>query len=90
MLKAVLKAEEKMKLVLKGMDAVISISETLPAEFKANIHQGDVNNLTTPKEYSIFVNVQNLKNLYSMNEAYKDTMKEFAHLKGKLSAYPIK
>lgn len=87
MLKVLAKAEAKMAAVRKAMDAVIDITSTLPAEFSANIHSGSVHNLDTPKEYPIWVGVQNLKNLYSLNREFQDTMKSFQSLKQQLEAY---
>lgn len=90
LLKTVEKAEAKMQGILKALNELTAISVSLPGEFKAYIHAGNLSNIDTPKEYMIWVNIENLKGLYSLREEYKDTVKKFASLKEDIKAYPTK
>jgi len=80
-------AEKKMASVRNAMDDVIALTSKLPGSFKTNIHSGPIHNLDTPKEYPIWVGIENVKGLYSLSKEYKETMQQFQFLRRKLAEY---
>ncbi len=81
------KAQARLAKVSAAMDSVIELTVTLPGSFERNISRGNLTNVDNPKEYDIWVNVQNLKNLYSLRQAFNNTQKSFEYLTKQLAAY---
>jgi hypothetical protein len=86
-LKLVEQAEKKMLKVRQAMDEVVKLTSTIPGEFKSKIHAGNIHNLEHPKEYAIWVAIENIKGLYTLSRDYRETMDGIGYLKEKLKAY---
>jgi len=87
----VLKQLEEVAAKLKVVEAALSEARAagskLPSLFRQHIHAGNVHNLDHPKEYAIWVGLENLKDLYSLSKAMRETVEGLASTKSKLKGY---
>jgi hypothetical protein len=87
LLKVLLKVEKKIEKVEQAMREVKELSSTLPSLYRQHIHSGNLNNLNNPKEYNIWVGVENVKDLYGLSRELRETKQGIEQLKGQLKAY---
>lgn len=91
--KPLLDTIELIEAELKKVDAAIkslcSIANKLPTQFRT-LHSGNVHNLDTPQEYTIYVGIENIKDAYSLNKELSSTRAGVQHLKKSLQNYKKK
>lgn len=80
----------RLKAVEDAMTAARAAGAQLPSLFRRHIHAGSVNNLDTPREYRLWVHIENLKDLYSLSKAVRETRAELAQTKAIVKGWGVK
>jgi hypothetical protein len=80
-------AEAQLKAVDAALDQLVKTTIKLPGLFRQNIHSGSVHNLDNPKEYHLWVLIENMKSMYSLSKAFRESQGEMAQLKKLLIGY---
>jgi hypothetical protein len=87
MLKLVDQAESGLAKVEKALQDLKAITSQMPRTFKQDVFGGNINNLANPKEYAIWVNIENFKDMYNLSREMKDTKSSMARLKQLVASY---
>lgn len=87
MIALITEAEKKMKKVEAALASLRETTIKLPALFRSEITSGRVHNLDTPKEYQIWVGVENLKTMYGLSKEVKESAEYLPIFKQRLKDY---
>lgn len=87
LIKVIDEAAKEFAKVEAALSEVRKLTSKLPSLFRSNVWGGNIHNLDTPNEYPIWVDIENLKDMYGVSKEVREARQYFESAKRRLKAY---